>query len=86
MVDKNGVALKAGDMVLIKRVGIYTLIEYEAEKFALINAPMNTNRIKDFIKWEEVNKKKIEKYEPDTSWFKMFRPEPEPELQEGEPK
>ena len=83
MIDKNGVALKVGDMVLIKKVGVYTIIEHEVGKFALINAPMNTNRIKDFIKWEAVNKEKIEKYEHDTSWFKMFRPEPE--LQKGEP-
>ena len=83
MVDKNGTALVVGDMVLIKRVGIYTLIEYEVGKFALINAPMNKNRIKDFIRWENVSKEKIEKYEPDTSWFKMFRPQEE-KIKEGE--
>jgi hypothetical protein len=73
MVDKNGVALRAGDMVLIKRVGVYTIIEHEVGKFALINAPMvNRNKIKDFIKWEMVDKAKIEKYEHNTSWFQMF--------------
>jgi hypothetical protein len=84
MIDRNGVALKVGDIVLIKKVGIYTIIEYEVGKFALINAPMNKNRIKDFIRWEDVNKKKIEKYESDTSWFKMFRPQEE-KIEEGEP-
>jgi hypothetical protein len=72
MVDKNGVALRAGDMVLIKRVGVYTIIEHEVGKFALINAPMNTNRIKDFIRWELVDNTKVEKYEHNTSWFQMF--------------
>jgi hypothetical protein len=83
MVDKNGVALKVGDMVLMKKVGIYTIIEHEVGKFALINAPMNKNRIKDFIRWEDINKEKIEKYESDTSWFKMFRPQEE-KIEEGE--
>jgi hypothetical protein len=71
MIDKNGVALTVGDMVLIRKVGVFTIIEPEVGRFALVNAPININK-KEFIRWEVVNKAKIEKYEHDTSWFKMF--------------